>query len=358
MKSEKIFIAFGGNGAPMQQDERHSMAEGYECWNLTKIPFDTFIEYVKKEIPPVNASITDENYKTDIWGSDIGKIYMDQAKWGLLLPTPTGQYSRYGYEVIHALHLFSPTFLYPLFHVADMGCWATPHSEMAREYGQNYQLFMLGQSDQSHFFRTKNFVDYYQKMFDALDYYGHDRSREDSWDQNDWQLCWVHSLFADLRRYQNTGKKQGFFLRECVDLCVILESLNNKKEDGIKYKLKKRISALLLPFLPDTEDTIDKLYDLRSEYIHGNIFRKMKGFDDGSPSSEDFNFLEKCTAYVRYFLVAYTYLFLHRSSFSFSEQRVMSWLESAILDCNLRAEIQRKAHEILHLLPPVAPLAT
>ena len=356
MKSEKIFIAFGGNEAPTQQDERYVMSEGHECWDLTKIPFDTFVEYVKKEIPPANANITDEHYKMDIWKSDIEKIYKDKAKWGLLLPTPKGQYSRYEYEVIHALHLFSPTFLYPLFHAADMGCWATPHSEIAREHGQNYKLFCLGQSDQSRFFRTENFVDYYQKMFGALDYYGHDRSRENSWDQQDWQLSWVHSLFADLRRYQNTGKQQGFFLRESVDLCVILESLNNKKEDGIKYKLKKRLSALLQPFMPDIEKTVEKLYDLRSDYIHGNIFRKMKGFDDGSPTSEDFDFLEKCTAYVRRILIAYTYLFLHRESFSFSEQDVMSWLESAILDCNVREEIQRKADEILRLLPPIAPL--
>lgn len=344
----KIFIAFAGK-KPDESEGILRLSPAIEYWNLQKLDFDTFVNLVKKVIHPVNDNVTDDRYAQDIWKCDVSQLYQKEASFGLLLPTPaTDRNFGYDYEVLHALNLFSPAFLYPIIHVDDLGCWATPHLHTSKEYGQTSH----DQPDLSGHFRAKNFVEYFEKIFGALDYFWRNRDREESWKAVDWRLCWAHTLFGDLRRYQNTGKRQGTFLKECLDLCVILESLfSDQKEENISSKLRYRTAALLGSLQKDTETMVKKLYGLRSDYVHGEVFRTMKGFDDGSPTSEHFSFLAKSTTYVRYLLIAYTYLSIHHADFGIEDGGLVPLLESAILDCALRKKIQEKAGEILYLLP-------
>jgi len=349
----KIFIAFGCSKDPNQRGEILEVAENYECWNLPKIKFSDFLSEIQNRIAPANQNVTEDRYRKDIWKCNVEKLYNENAKWGLLLPTPsTERYHNYEYEVIHALNLFAPEFVYPLFHVDDGGCWAAPHIETAKMYDQDTKIAKMGIEDLSPLFRTQEFVKYFQLLFPALEYFWLVRDREKKWSDVDWRMCWAHILFGDLRRYQNTGKKQGTFGREYVDLCVILESLfSDQKEGEITYKLKKRTAALFRSHRSDTETVIGELYDRRSNYVHGETLRKIKKFDDGAPSKEDFEFLRKSTEYVRRLLLAYTYLFIHRSEFDDSNQGIVPILEKAILDCSLRSNIHKKVDKILHLLP-------
>lgn len=362
----KIFIAFAGK-KPDETEAIRPLSSTIGYWNLQKMDFDSFVERVKKEIQPVNGNITDDRYAQD-GKCDVRQLYGEKALFGLLLPTQAGSYE-YSKGVIHALNLFSPAFLYPIFHIDDFGCSAVAHLDTAKKYGQDSRM----QTNFSHHFRTQDFVQYYGKIFPAIDYFEHDRAHDGTWNPDDWRLCWIHSLFGDLRRYQNTGKRQGTFLKECVDLSIILEALffdPDETSDSSRYpiwqclldcihgkkktigsRLRQRTAVLTGPILPKMKDTIHDLYELRSKYIHGEIFREMKGFDDGSPTSEDFLFLLKCTKYVRYLLIAYTYLYIHRSEFDVKDDRLVPLLDSAILDCNQRKKIQEKVSEILCLLP-------
>ncbi|MBI2635738.1 hypothetical protein HYW84_00215 [Candidatus Peregrinibacteria bacterium] len=362
----KIFIAFAGKKSS-ETEITLRLSPTIEYWNLQNIDFDTFVDLVKKAIHPVHDNITDDRYAQDTWKCDVKQLYQNEASFGLLLPTPATD-RNYGYHdaALHALNLFSPAFLYPIFHVDDLGCSATPHLHTSREYGQTVR----DQPDVSKHFRTENFVKYYEKTFGSLDYFGRNRDLGKTWMPNDWRLCWMHTLYGDLRGYQNTAKIQGTFLKECVDLCVILEALffDEKaeketpmlrallhclfgKRQGIGSKLKQRTAVLVGSFRSGIPNTIYDLYDLRCKYVHGEIFRKMKGFDDGSPTGKDFDFLEKATSYVRYLLIAYTFLYVQRQDIGVKNDEIVPLLDAAILDCTLRKKIQEKSQEILSLLP-------
>ena len=119
----KMFVAFGGNQTPSQQEVRHRFAEGYELWKLDGLPFAEFIQQIQQAIPPVHQNVTTEkNYMKSIIGNvDMAPFYA-KCKWGLLLPTPSEDRNwEYEEETLRLLNLYSPAFLYPYFFVNDLG---------------------------------------------------------------------------------------------------------------------------------------------------------------------------------------------------------------------------------------------
>lgn len=339
----KVFIAFGGTETPAQAEIRFILRSGYECWKLEEIPFDDFLQKLKTEIPPRNTNVSEDRYITDMFvKTDIKSIY-DKARWGLLLPTPESEFDHHEEETIHLLNLYSPSFLYPFLVATDFGIRDWTYYQRDRfhlEYDQN----------QSHLFRDPKFVQFHDLLFEAMDIFQWVLDRVQNWGSEEFRVMMGNILFDDLKKYHNS-KRPFFGGREYVDQCVILETLLSRKEERteITYRLKKRIAVALSTIFPDIEKDIKDLYAKRSDYIHGTTFEIIKTSGENFNDLIDFEFAQKCTNYLRVLLAVYSHL--HQNRASLGGDTVVDLLERAIIDLPLRSNIEKKANEILSLIP-------
>ena len=339
----KMFIAFGGTETPAQPDTRFVIEKGYECWKLEGWPFEEILTHLKREIPPLNANIKDENYLTDLFvKTDIKTLYA-KTRWGLLLPTPEAGYDHYEEETIHLLNLFSPEFLYPMLVATDFGM---------RDYTYYHRdrLHLEHAQNQSHLFRDTKFIEFHRLLFDAMSLFQWELDRVEKWSTEDFRILMADYLFNDLKRYHNS-KKPWVGGREYADQCVILETLLSRREERmeITYRLKKRIAVLLSSVFPEIEQDIQKLYSQRSDFIHGTTFALIKESGDDFSKLIDFDFARKCTTYLRVLLAVYCHL--HQSKVFLGAESVVELLEKAVIDLPLRSKIGAKADEILSLMP-------
>lgn len=351
---KKIFIAFTGPKID-QRTKIFRIAENFECWNLNKFTLGDFVKSIKKEIPPRNKNVLN-NYKLpkksrSPWG--LKDDHFKDCSWGLLLPDNVPDSCVNGYaEIIFLLNLFASHFLYPVFYVTDFGVSRLPK-------GKDPFIYFHDQN-QSKFFKSKNFVKFFDLLLLRSVYGSWYRDRAKKWDKEDWRLFVACSLFRDLKRYEN--QKSSMWQREAADMSTILEALftaGDTTNEEVGYRLRKRIAVLSAFYFKDIETEVKKLYKQRCKFIHGDFYSEFfeAAKDDDSVSAlpmPDFQFLYGQKEYVRFLLIGYLYIgkILKEKPRYFGDvNKVIQLLEQAIIDINLRNKIVKNLKAVYKLVP-------
>jgi len=351
-----IFIGF--YGWPKDTTSQAKFAEvtgGYfECWNLEKYSLTDFVKAIQIKIQPVNENVL-KNYVATA-AEDMFGITEEQYKncsWGILVPHPAEHYVSYG-EVAGIINLFSNAFLRPAFHASDFGIQMVNKKVLGNWlfYQNKYEL--LG---------SKNFVDFYQKMLPSARYFIWLRDNVLTWADEDWRLYMAASFYSGLEEYENS-KAIYTWQRESADMATLLETLftaGESEKEEIGYRLRKRAFVLIGWKFPDIEKEIKKLYNDRSDFVHGSFYKKVvkmmrknKEADPAFPPGPDFRSLYAAKEKVRFILVAYLYLHDRMQSDTnlfVGYDNVQSLLEAAVSDTVLRGGVVQVVKEVVDLVP-------
>lgn len=351
---KKIFIAF--TGPKIKQQAIFRMERGFECWNLGKLSLDEFVKKIIRAIPPINRNVL-RNYKKDEGEKDplfgLDEPGFNKSSWGLLLPDDIPDSIVNGYsEILFLLSLYSPNYIYPVFHVTNLGITKLQHKK-------NQHLYFHGQN-QSKIFRTSRFVMFFKKLLPQSVYGTWQRYRCEKWNQEDWRLFVAALMFSELKDYENE-KQSITWQREAADMITIMESLFTAGDDTteeIGYRLRKRIATLIGFKFPEIEKDVKKLYQDRSSFVHGSFFKAVaKGAKKEKNSVlplalPDFKLLYKHKEYVRFALLAYINLaFMTKMNKFTGLKRPIDVLEGAIIDLRLRKRVIGYTAELFKLLP-------
>ena len=352
--SKKIFLAFSSQDIE-QTESIFEIQDGYECWNLKKFTFDTFIEAIKAKIPPINGNVL-RHYKAEAETHDLFTITERQFKectWGLLIPDGLDDVITTSYsEVEFLINLYSPTFLYPFFIVGDMGI-------MSRTENRKNIMTISHFQNQSNIFKKKDFVSFFKMLLPQSQYSSWQLDRVQKWQKEDWRLFVASYFFYGLRKYDNSKSAFGW-QRESADIAASLEALftaDDSKNEEISYRLRKRIAVLLSSRFPSIEKDISNLYAQRSAFVHGSFFAqiaKSGARDFNDLPSPDFNELYKQKEYLRLALVGYLHLaqLIKSKPTDFGNTKnVMRILEQAIIDIALRQKLTAETERIFSLMP-------
>lgn len=356
-RTKAIFIGFLGP-AIEQEYKIHEIAEGYELWDLKKFTFDEFVQALKEKIPPVNDKVL-RNYEATEETRDkfaLSRKQFEQCSWGLLIPECIDDAIAFSYaETLFLINLYSPTFLYPLFHAGDMGI-------MRPDYGHRfhweYTAYWHEQNQAKHF-RKPEFVRFFKLLLEQSGYGTWMLYRAQKWGKEDWRLFVAARFFSNLKDYDK-GKDPFEWQRESAEMGAALESMltsgDTQKEEVI-YRLTKRAAVLLLSHFPNIETDIKKLYTQRSLFVHGDFFnyiaKESKHAFNNIPSP-DFDLLSKQREYVRWALAGYLYLarLVKDGKGSYGQHgSVIQILERAIIDTSLRTEMSSDVKAIYDILP-------
>ena len=225
------------------------------------------------------------------------------------------------------------------------------------DYKKDKMLYFHGQRQAARF-RREEFVRYHQALISEAGYGSSNALRMSKWSKEDWRLYVASLLYVGLQEYEN-AKEFVTWPRESADMATILEALFTAGTDDnseVGYKLRKRAAALLAFCHPSIEKDIKKLYDERSSFVHGSFFRSLSKHvtvTDGLAQlpAPPFETLYMQKQGVREALV--TYLFLNkvrRTAPEFANfGTVIEILEEAIINLNVRANMQRHVESILSL---------
>lgn len=351
--SKAVFLAFTGPEIE-QATNIVEIADRYECWNLKKFTLDEFVTELKIKIPPINNNVL-RNYKlveesADIWGITEEKFKI--CSWGLFIPDGIESALTNSYaETNFLINLYSPTFLYPVFYGSDFGITRST---------LNKKLFHLSHlQNQSKNFSKKEFVTFFKTLLPQSQYGVWQLDRIQKWDAEDWRLFSASHLYFGLQDYDNHKSSFGW-QRESADMGVILEALftaGDAKNEDVGYRLRKRIAVLLSHKFSEIEADIKKLYSKRSAFVHGSFFaqiaKESKTSFNNIPSP-DFDILYRQKEYVRWALVGCLFLakeIKDRPNDYKNNKSVMSVLERAIIDTDLRNTILVNTNTIFSLLP-------
>lgn len=344
-----MFFAFTGN--PISDNAKvFDLKDGYELWNLKKLAIDEFIDALKNKIPPVNDNVL-RNYKVDEGTGEpfgITEKQYEKCSWGLLIPDTLEEGGFSHAETLFLLNLYSPNFLYPVFHANDMGIMRQTHGKDSMIYfhQQDYSIF-----------NNKNFVDFYKTLFEQSKYGSWHLDRIQSWDKEDWRLFVAALLYSGLSDYENSKSSFGW-QRESAEMATILEALftaGDARNEEVMYRLRKRMAALLAWKFPDIEKDVKELYSARSAFVHGSFFEQIAKESPNAYNNiptPDFDLLYKHKEYVRLALVAYINLArMMKSAGIDGVKSVMDALEQAIIDIKLRERLTRETQKIFALMP-------
>lgn len=344
-----MFIAFIGK-AIGQSEKIFQIQDGYECWDLKKFTLDEFVEALKKEIPPINDNVL-RNYRieeetVDIFG--ITEKKFEECSWGLLIPD-TLEEGGFGYaEVLSLLNLYSPHFLYPIFHVNDMGILRHKYEKdsMIYYHHQDHSIFV-----------TKEFVNFYKLLLEQTKYGSWHLDRIQNWDVEDWRLFVAFLLYSGLKDYENSKDSFGW-QRESAEMATILEALftaGDAQNEEVSYRLRKRVAVLLSNQFPTIEKDIKDLYKARSAFVHGSFFAQIAKESPGAFNNiptPDFDLLYRHKEYVRLALVAYLNLAkIVRMGGIAGAESVMSALEQAIINVPLRMRLSEETEKLFAMMP-------
>ena len=348
-RTKTMFFAF--TGQPVEQEEKFiEIQDGYEFWNLKKFKLVEFIDALKSKIPPVNNNVL-HNYKIeDSTPASFGiteKQY-EQCSWGLLIPDTLDEGGFSDAETMFLLNLYSPNFLYPVFHANDMGITKQKHNKDLTIYFHNQNHSIFNKSD---------FVTFYKLLFDQSKYGSWHLDRIQSWDKEDWRLFVVALLYFGLADYENVKSPFGW-QRESADMATIMEALftaGDTQNGEVAYRLRKRIAVLLAWQFPQIEKDIKKLYKERSSFVHGSFFQQIAKKSPnayGNLPTPNFDLLYKQKEYVRFAFVAYLNLArVIKSEGINGITSVISGLEQAIIDITLREQIINETKKLFALMP-------
>ena len=352
---KSLFIAFTGPKIDQEHATR-KIADGYECWDLTKLQLEDFVSAIQSCIPPINANVL-KNYKRE--PNDVAEPFgineeqYKRSSWGLLLPDCVPDAIVHSYpEVLFLLNLYSPHFLYPVYSVSSFGIFRPDHHKDHR--------FYFHDQNQADRFRRMVFVKFYEALISESVYGLWQAERMAHWDKEDWRLFVACLLFSELKTYENS-KYPFTWQRESADMATILEALftaGTGDNTEVGYKLRKRIAALMAFRFTDIEQEIKKLYKQRSAFVHGSFFlhtKKEIEVDNGLAKlpSPPFQFLNGQKERIRHALVAYLYLNKIRKSDAEEFKRcrnVLEILENSIIDLDLRTQVREHAEAILSLM--------
>lgn len=249
---------------------------------------------------------------------------------------------------LYILNLYSPNFLYPAFHVNDMGI-------MRQAYKKDQSFYYHTQNGK--IFQTKEFVTFYKEMFEQSKYDSWHLYRIQTWDKEDWRLFVASSLYSSLKDYENSKNSFGW-QRESAEMTTILESLftaDDSRNEEVTYRLRKRVAVLLAWKFPEIEKGIKGLYSARSAFVHGSYFLQIA---KDSPDAHnnipipDFKLLYKHKEYVRLALISYLNLAkIVRVGGIEEVTTVMDALEQAIIDTKLREKLTAETQKLFALMP-------
>ena len=353
---EYLFIAFyGWPNPPMKQDEAtYKIEEDFECWNLKKFSAEEFIETVKTRIPPENENVLKYYLTGGKSQFGISKDQYEHCLWGLLIPKLPGWLADYR-ESLSLLNLFSTKFMQPAFCVSRMGISKISEFNPRNVQPNDYQGY--------EHFKTSDFTSFYKTFIDQTKYFVWMREEAIKWSEEDWRLFMAANFYEWLEKYER-GKTIFTWQRESADMTTFLETLftaGDSQNEEITYRLRKRIGALIQWKFSDIEKDIQELYKDRSDFIHGNHYKKIikemrkNPNDKGMPLHPDFEKLYRTKEQIRFIFVAYLYLHKIMNSesgeFFNSYKNVQQILEEAILNTKLRVKITEAIKPIIELLP-------
>ena len=352
-----IFLGFYGWEEPeMNQDkEIFTIDEGFECWNLKKYSTEEFIEKIKTKIPPVNDNVL-KNYLSDESSTEgISDEKYKKCLWGLLLPIPNED-NLSGYKkIVSIINLFSPKFMSPAFYVTDFGIHNIPETKQTDSPPNDHQGYEL--------FKTQNFIDFYNLMYEQMNYFIWMRDSVLLWEDEDWRLFMAAGFYEGLKEYEQ-GRSPYTWQRESADMATFLETLftaGDTQNEEIGYRLRKRVSSIIGWKFPEIEKEIKNLYKDRSEFIHGAYYKKiLRGMrrnqhDNAMTSLPDFEKLYKAKEFLRIIFVAY----LHLSKIKKDDDElnqypsVQNILEESVMDIKLREKIIDIVTPVVEMLPTV-----
>jgi len=354
MVSNQVFIAFTGPRIEQEVPTRQ-IALGYECWNLAKFKFDDFVSAIQSRIPPINENVQ-KNYKIEDAGLDRFGLSAEQygkCSWGLLLPSPVPDAIGPGYpESLFVINLYSPHFLYPAFHVSQLGIWRDDHRKSV--------LLYYADQNQADRFSREQFPEFYDSLISESVYAVWQANRVARWTKEDWRVFVACLMFTGLTTY-DTGKSPFTWQREAADIATVLEALctaGTGDSTEVGYKLRKRVAALVSHRFSDIEKSVKELYQQRSDFVHGSFYLGLaKGTKTSAQFADlpmpSFQMLYQHRDYVRHTLTAYLYLNKVRKSGNrdFARFRsVLEILEASIIDVGLRAKVASQADTVLSLM--------
>ena len=348
-RTKIMFFAFTGKPAEQAQNI-FEIQDGYEFWNLKKFTIDGFVGALKAKIPPVNNNVLC-NYKVDDGTREpfgITEKQYEKCSWGLLIPDTLEEGGFSHAETMFLLNLYSPNFLYPVFHANDMGIMRQKHDKDSMIYfhTQNHSIF-----------NNKNFVAFYKALFEKSKYGSWHLDRIQQWDKEDWRLFVAAFLYSGLKDYENAKSSFGW-QRESAEMATILEALftaGDAHNEEVMYRLRKRVAVLLAWKFPDIEKDIKELYGARSAFVHGSFFEQISKESPGAYNNlptPNFDLLYKHKEYVRLALIAYMNLAkIIQSEGIDNVGSVMDALERAIIDIELREKLIAETKKLFALMP-------
>jgi len=345
--SDCVFIGF--KGEMFENLPRISKSYHLEYWNLKKIPYNNFIRRVKAKIPPVNITVSQNNYSvgtksTGYCGIGITKKEYESLSWGILFPN---YYNYNFYHFTFSLYMYKGFHLIPDMYATNVGIqWIKENNNgvVKNTWFENILLETI----------QSKFSLFYSKYHKSLSRIIIDYSRIGRWNKEDWRVYMAMILYKDYDKY-NREKHLLTWQKEFADAMTIFETLLTAEEGDrteISYRLTKRFGLLLGNKFPDYSTTISKAYEYRSQFLHGSIYvglnkRTKASIDEASGITDlmipkdvwDVSY--KLVEYLKYLIFIYILIYEEIVVKSGRFPNVISTLEAGLLDDSVKRDIKK-----------------
>lgn len=258
-RDNKILVVFSGElniELPIVKGEK-----SLEYWNIKKMSKEELLVKIAEEFPLVkNLDITD----------------FDDLSWGILINT-TG-YLLSESEITLLIALFTGIFPVLSFILRETGFYNNVKNDFKRVLGNQNNIALQVLID-------SKFGGFVEKYLSLICEYQENPSGMRLWSEEQVRIFFALKQFEKLKTY--SVKSLYFWAKEYSDIATIFETLlANEKEpenSDIKYRLKKRAGILLCNDFQGYDGLLNDMYNLRSSYVHGSIFKtvKFEKDDDG-----------------------------------------------------------------------------
>jgi hypothetical protein len=334
-------------------NKRIKTVGSFEFWNLKKIEKNEFIDLIKTKIRPLNKNIRN-NYFSSSTKDHFLKAY-DEASWGILVPSSLDDFGSEN-KLLFIINQFTDKILPLVFHVSNFGI-KIDNAEI-----KLLHKVLLHGVDKD--FSNIKFVGFFRTLINEIKETGWQAYQVLKWDREMWRLSNLYSLIFELQKYKNS-KDVLSWPKECRDFITIYETmLTRHKNDGGKHKIIQRIEVLIGEYFKKDFNKIkrelDKVYEYRNEYVHGQSFDRLKRETRSYPDntemaklpSVDFDFLNRQARILRKVFIVFLFLrkkFKNTRSKKIKNKTIPEIIELGIMDFVVRKKIQKYAKEILSL---------
>lgn len=350
-----IFIGFGNADLKTDKD-KYKLSGEIELWNLKQISYSVFIKSIRKIFPPIGPQ-TEANYEKQENGQSpfgITENQYNKCTWGILLPNI---YDNGIDELRFIMDLYCGVFLYPFFLVNNLGVNVLAENLNKPPYDPSIQ-------NQNQFikFNSENFMKFLNIFSQAGQFSAWHALRVTKWEVEDFRMFTASMIYQGLSKYYNS-KPIFMWQREMADISMLLENLftaQGSVNTEIGYRLRQKITLLLQDKYPEINSKMKNLYDLRSEFVHGSFFNRMKKSTKtveglGDLPKVEWQLLHETFEFARYALIICLYLHINRSLISDNQNQgyesVINMIEDSILDIDIREKVLMKANNVIRLRP-------